>query len=291
MPTTPKKTQDRPVPIPAGVRLQKALADAGIGARRDCEQLIFDGHVRVNGKVVRTLPEFIDTARDFVEVRGEPVRFGTPKEPDPRAKNLPPSVYVLVHKPKGTIATTRDTRGRRGLLEFVPRSLLNAGHLYPVGQIDNDASGLVLLTNDNELEKRLSHPKSGIVNEYRVTVAGLAEGEHLQKLRAGTYLITPDAEGVKTAKRAAMQSVKVLKRLVDRSRGDRTLLSILLREVESREIHRMFARVGLKARIIERVAIGPLRNRGLKPGEAKLLSKREVQTLRDALLGERKGTD
>jgi pseudouridine synthase len=126
-----------------------------------------------------------------------------------------------------------------------------------------------------------------VTKEYRVLCAGLATEEQLRKLRAGMYLINPDEDGSKTARRASMESVRILKRFVDRARGDRTLLSVTLREGQNREIRRMLARVGLKVRELERVAIGPLRATGLKPGQAKLLGKKDVERLRAAALGSR----
>jgi len=140
-----------------------------------------------------------------------------------------------------------------------------------------------LLTNDGELAQQLTHPRIGVVQEYRIVTAGLATDEQLQKLRRGMYLVTPDATGVK-AKRTAMESVRIVKRLVDRSRGDRTLLQITLREGQHRDIRRMLARVGLKAKQLERIAIGPLRASDLKPGQCKLLGKKEIERLRAAAL-------
>jgi pseudouridine synthase len=278
----PRKPPEAEVSSPTtGVRLQKALADAGVGPRRDCEQLVFDGHVRVNGKVVRTLPHFIEPARDFVEVRGEPVDLNARAEV---GEEGPRSVYVLLNKPKGVITATRDPGGRRNVLDFVPRSVATGRHLKPVGRLDGDSTGLMLLTDDEDLVRKLSHPKFGLPKEYRVTVAGLADDGQMEALRRGMYLITPDREGARTTKRATMESARVVKRIVDRNRESRTLLSIVLREAENREIRRMLARVGLKVRAIEQIAIGPLRNRTLKPGETKLLGKREVQMLRDAAL-------
>src|SRR5262249_14422041 len=141
-----------------GIRLQKALADAGVGPRRDCEQLIFEGKVRVNGKVVRNLPHFIDPARDFVEVNGEPVDLEAKREAAPVQ-----SIYLLLNKPKGVVATSRDSA--RSVLKFVPHSLNVHGRLHPVGGLETDSTGLVLLTNDADLSQRLAHPKLGIVNE------------------------------------------------------------------------------------------------------------------------------
>jgi pseudouridine synthase len=154
-----------------------------------------------------------------------------------------------------------------------------------VGRLDGDSTGLLLITNDGDLAYRLTHPKFGIAKEYRVLTSGLASDEQLQKLRSGMYLVNPSADGAKTSKRASMESVRIIKRFVDRARGDRTMLSVTLREGQNREIRRMLARVGLKVRELERVAIGPLRAGDLKPGQARLLGKKDVETLRAAVLG------
>lgn len=263
-----------------GVRLQKAMAEAGIGARRDCEQMILDGRVKVNGRVVKELPCFIDPARDVVELDGTVVDL--PEMLQERPARAP--VYYLINKPKGVITTTRDPQGRRNVLDLLPPKVRQQERLYPVGRLDADSTGLLLLTNDGDLAFRLTHPKFGVTKEYRVSCTGLATDEQLRKLKEGMYLITPTADGAKAAKRASAESVRILKRLVDRSRGDRTLLSITLREGQNREIRRMLARVGLKVRELERVAIGPLRAPELKPGQFKLLGKRDIERLRDATL-------
>jgi pseudouridine synthase len=271
------------------VRLQKAMADAGIGARRDCEELITAGRVKVNGKVVTTLPVFIDPLRDKVKLDDEPVKLEAPEAggsadtaPRPAAR---PFTYVLVNKPKGVITTTSDPEGRRNVLDLLPPSLRREERLYPVGRLDADSTGLLMITNDGDLAFQLTHPKFGVAKEYRVTCSGLATPEQLQQLKQGMYLITPAADGTKSSKKASMESVRVVKRLVDRARGDRTLLSVVLREGQNREIRRMMARVGLKVRELERVAIGPLRLADLKPGETRLIGKREVDKLREATLG------
>lgn len=259
------------------------MADAGIGARRDCEEMITAGRVRVNGKAVTTLPCFVDPAKDVVELDGEvielPVTAGTATATAP-ARNFS---YILINKPKGVITTTSDPEGRRTVLDFVPLAL-RRDRLFPIGRLDADSTGLLLITNDGDFAYQLTHPKFGVTKEYHVTCAGLASHEQLQKLKQGMYLVTPTSEGTKTAKRASMESVRILKRLVDRARGDRTLLSITLREGQNREIRRMLARVGLKVRELERVAIGPLKAGNLRPGQAKLLGKRDVERLRATLL-------
>jgi 23S rRNA pseudouridine2605 synthase len=279
--TSPRSTS-RTAP---GIRLQKAMADAGIGARRDCEEMITAGRVRVNGSVIATLPCFIDPARDVVELDGEvielPVSEATSDKPATRAYT-----YVLVNKPKGVITTTRDPEGRRNVLDLLPPAIRRDERLFPVGRLDGDSTGLLLITNDGDLAFQLTHPKFGISKEYRVMVAGLASDEQLQALKRGMYLVTPSSDGSKTSKKASMEAVRIVKRFVDRNRGDRTLLSITLREGQNREIRRMLARVGLKVRELERVAIGPLRAGELKPGQVKLLGKKDVARLREAVLGQ-----
>lgn len=236
----------------------------------------------MNGRIVKALPHFIDPKYALVEVDHEIVtlRAVTTARAAPEAFK-----YVLLNKPKNVITTTRDELGRRDVLSLLPPALRAPQRLYPVGRLDGDSTGLLLLTNDGDLAYRLTHPSFGVAKEYRVLVAGLADDERLQALRRGMYLLNSTADGERTSKHAALESVRILKRFVDRSRGDRTLLAITLREGQNREIRRLLARVGLKVRELERVAIGPLRNPGLKPGESKLLGKRDVERLRAATLG------
>jgi pseudouridine synthase len=274
----------RPQPPSRGVRLQKAMADAGIGARRDCEEMITAGRVRVNGQVVVTLPCFVAPGHDVVELDGEVIELPEAAAPAAGAAQSRALTYVLVNKPKGVITTTSDPEGRRNVLDLLPPALRREERLFPVGRLDGDSTGLLLITNDGDLAYQLTHPKFGIAKEYRVLCAGLASDEQLQKLRGGMYLVNPAADGTKTTKRAAMESVRILKRFVDRSRGDRTLLSVTLREGQNREIRRMLARVGLKVRELQRVAIGPLRAGDLEPGQVKLLGKKDVEKLRAAVL-------
>jgi pseudouridine synthase len=276
-------TARRPVRDSApGVRLQKAMADAGIGARRDCEEMITAGRVHVNGSVVTTLPCFVDPAHDVVELDGEVIELPV-SEASAAASARRNFTYVLVNKPKGVITTTSDPEGRRNVLDLLPPAMRREERLFPVGRLDGDSTGLLLITNDGDLAFQLTHPKFGVAKEYRVMVAGLASDEQLQALKRGMYLVTPSSDGSKTSKKATMESVRIMKRFVDRNRGDRTLLSISLREGQNREIRRMLARVGLKVRELERVAIGPLRAGELKPGQIKLLGKKDVARLRDAI--------
>src|SRR6185436_16390253 len=173
--------------------------------------------------------------------------------------------YLLLNKPKGVITSTRGGAGRRTVLDFIPFALRSrdesAQRWYSVGLLDGDSTGLVLITDDGELARQLEHPKLGVLKEYRALCTGLAGDDQLQQLREGMYLVNPTADGSKT-----------------------TLLGLSVRQGEPREIRRMLARVGLKLRELERVAIGPLRLAGLKPGATKLLGKKDVEKLREAVL-------
>jgi len=267
------------------IRLQKALADAGVAARRDCERLILDGRVRVNGSAVTSLPAFIDPHTDVVEIDGTPVDLSASETPG-GARHRAKPVYLLVHKPKGMITTTQDPQGRPNVMSLVPRSIALRGRVFPVGRLDADSTGLLLLTNDGELAHRMSHPRFGLTKEYRVLTTGLATAEQIATLRKGMRLTSRTSSGERETRRAAMDEVRIVKRHVDRSRGDRTLLCVTLREGQNREIRRMLARVGLKVRELERVAIGPLRAPELKPGRVRLLGRKEVERLRAATLGD-----
>ena len=271
--------------LPAGgVRLQKALADAGIAARRDCEQLILNGRIQLNGVNVLELPCFIDPEKDVVSMDGVPQDLSASIVRKRAGGEAHAHTYVLINKPKGMITTARDPEGRPTVLQMVPHAIRERERLFPVGRLDADSTGLLLLTNDGDLAYQLTHPKFGVLKEYRVITTGLAGDEQLAQLKRGLYLLNPEKGGQTRAKRAVLEHVRVVKRFVDRSRGDRTVLSIKLREGQNREIRRLLARVGLKVRDLERVAIGPLKAIELKPGQCKLLGKRDVDKLRAAVL-------
>ncbi|MES1196226.1 MAG: pseudouridine synthase, partial [Steroidobacter sp.] len=243
-----------------------------------------DGRIHVNGEQITQLPCFV-TADDVVTFDGVPQRLnikdGTASV---AAITEDKRTYVLINKPKGMITTTRDPQGRSNVLQLVPHSIRERERLFPVGRLDADSTGLLLLTNDGDLAFQLTHPKFGVLKEYRVLTTGLAGDEQIAKLKKGMYLMTPDASGQIKNKRANLESVRIIKRFVDRNRGDRTILSIQLREGQNREIRRLLARVGLKVRELERVSIGPLRAAELKPGQCRLLGKRDVDKLRSAVL-------
>ena len=257
-----------------GERLQKVLAEAGVASRREAELAIRAGRVRVNGRRVSALPCLVDPARDLIELDGEIVAARELPGARPRER-----LYLMLNKPKGVISTARDPGGRANVVDFV-RGAVPAGHrVYPVGRLDADTTGLVLLTNDGELAYRLAHPGSGIPKEYRVAVQGALDEGALARLSSGMFLA--DAGSPQGgAKRARMQSVRVLKRLKGRRHGDLSLVSVTLAEGQNREIRRLFARVGVKVRSLERVALGTLRLGRLPRGRFRALGGEEVLRLR-----------
>jgi pseudouridine synthase len=281
--------QARPAPaIPEGAeRLQKVLADAGVASRRDCELAVKAGRIRVNGSPVHKLPCWVRPGRDLVELDGVVVDTTRRGRVDRSAY-----VYVAANKPRGVISTARDPEGRPHVVGLVQGLVPRGQRVYPVGRLDSDSTGLVLLTNDGELAHRLAHPRFGVAKRYRVTVQGRLEGEAIARLRRGFYLADSDSiahsKGTTgpagTGRRAAIDDIKVIKTFRDRATGDVSLLDVTLREGQNREIRRLLARVGLRVRRLERVAIGPLQLRSLKPGAARRLSRAEVDSLKRAVL-------
>ena len=229
------------------MRLARYLAHAGVASRRAAEDLIRAGRVTVAGEVVS------DPARDVdessrVAFDGEPVR------PETHA------VYVL-NKPAGVVSTARDTHGRTAVTELVP----GERRLYPVGRLDADTTGLILLTNDGELANRLTHPRYGVEKTYRVTVKppGVSQTT-LRRLREGVEL-----EDGRTAPAGA--------RLAGPGR-----IELTIREGRKRQVRRMCEAVGHRVVELERIAFGPLRLGDLRPGAHRRLSKAEVERLRKA---------
>ncbi len=261
----------------SGERLQKALADAGIASRRDCEYAIRAGRVRVNGRLVFELPCLIDPARDLVEFDGSVVDMRR-QGPGRQSGRL----YLMLNKPRGVISTARDPGGRPNVVAMVQASVPAGERVYPVGRLDADSTGLVLLTNDGELAHRLAHPSRGVAKEYRVSVQGDLSAEALAQLGRGLYLADVGARDG-GAKRAHLEKVRVLKRLRNRRRGDLSLVSVTLREGQNREIRRLFARVGLKVKSLERVALGSLQLGRLPSGHFRALRAEEVLALKRAV--------
>jgi len=243
-----RKPQQEPTE-PRGERLQKVLAAAGIGSRRQCEELIRMGRVEVDKKTITELGFRVDPRRQKICVDGVPIK-------------LEPHVYYAVYKPDGVVCTNRDPAGRTRVIDLVPETNLR---LFPVGRLDLHSEGLIIVTNDGTLAERLTHPRYGVPKTYIVQVAGEPTREIFTKLLRGVHL----AEGV----------ARVAKIRVRRKQRKSTILEMVLNEGRNREIRRIMARVGHKVYRLKRIAVGPIRLGKMKPGEARRLTAAEVKAL------------
>lgn len=247
-------------------RLQRVLADAGVASRRACEQLIRDGSVEVNGQIITDLPAFADPARDDIRVNGRRIR--KPEQ----------SVTVLFNKPTATLTTAADEPGmdRRTVMDIVQHPM--APRLFPVGRLDYDTTGLLVLTNDGELANRLAHPRYEISKTYRAIVSGEMTDESLESLQRGVVLAHRTQGKTRGAERTQGVHVTVLKQLRDRAH-----LEITLTEGRNREVRRVLARVGCPVRKLERVGIGPVRLGTLRRGHWRDIRPSELRELKIAV--------
>jgi len=233
---------------PGEHRLQKILASAGFGSRRQCEEFIEQGRVEVNGTVAK-LGTKIDPLRAEIKVDGERLKSAKP-------------VYLALFKPKGYLCTDADQQGRARAIDLVPASL---GRLFLIGRLDKDSEGLILLTNDGALSERLTHPKYGVPKVYRIQVAGELTEEGIRQLREGVHL----AEGFAKAEHA------VIKGRYKQS----TIVEMTLTEGMNREVRRLLARIRHKVLALMRVAVGPVKLGKMAPGEWRKLTQSEVERL------------
>jgi 23S rRNA pseudouridine2605 synthase len=234
------------------IRLNKFLAHAGVCSRREADRWIAEGRVSVNGLAVLELGEKVDPDRDKVAVDGKPVRAGEER-----------AVYILMNKPAGRVVSVKDPFGRPTVLDLLGRLPVR---VYPVGRLDLDTEGALLLTNDGETALRLTHPRYGAGKTYEVRVEGEPTEADLEKVRSGIFL-----EG----RRTAPARVKVLYR-----GRRRTLLRVEIHEGRKREIRKLFDAVGFPVDQLKRVDFAGLTLDGLKTGEWRYLNKREIDRLR-----------
>jgi 23S rRNA pseudouridine2605 synthase len=232
-------------------RLQKVMASAGVASRRQCEEMILEGAVQVNGRVVDSLPAFADPDADVITVNGRRIRRCEP-------------VYFLLNKPKGVICTSNDPQGRPKAVDFIPA----AERIFCVGRLDAGTTGLIILTNDAELTDLLTHPKYKVPKTYVARVSGRVDSQAVAALRKGIWL----AEG-----RTAQANVKVLK-----SGRNESLLEITIEQGLNRQVRRMLAKVELPVQSLKRTRIGSLRLEKLGVGKFRPLSKAEVASLKRA---------
>jgi 23S rRNA pseudouridine2605 synthase len=235
----------------SAVRLQKLLAAAGVASRRASEQLIVEGRVTVNGEVVRELGSKADPGAD-IRVDGRRIK--------PAARPR----YIAMYKPKGYVTTRRDPEGRPTVIDL----LGDAGYIYPVGRLDYDSEGLLLLTTDGDLAARLMHPRHEVEKEYEVIVAGVPDPAAIDKLRHGVFI---DRRRTAPARVHAGHVVK--------SARPTTRLTITLHEGRNRQIRKMCSAVGLPVRDLRRVRMGSVSLGRLRPGEWRDLTPGEVRAL------------
>jgi pseudouridine synthase len=236
-------------------RLHKVLAHAGVASRRAAERMIRDRRIRVNGAVVAELGVQVDPGRDRIEVDGKPLARGETAHH-----------YVALNKPIGVVSTAHDPEGRPTVVELVHAPQ----RVYPVGRLDIDSEGLVLLTDDGELTFRVTHARFGVEKEYQAQVACSDFGERqLEQLRHGVML----DDGLARATRASLL----------KSTDYGALVRIVLVEGRQREVRRMLAAVGCAVEQLQRVRIGPLLLGDLGSGEHRPLRQREVEALRAAV--------
>lgn len=239
-------------------RLQKIIAAAGITSRRAAEELILAGRVAVNGTVVTELGSKADPQKDQITLDGQTIK--------PSEKHY----YVLLHKPAGYVTSLKDPQGRQLVTELVKDI---GERLFPVGRLDYNSEGLLLLTNDGEWANRLMHPRHQVDKEYHVRVRGKIDPQQIKKLAEGVEL-EDGPTGTTT--------VRLLK-----SDQSNDWLSVTIREGRNRQVRRMCAAVGLFVVRLRRIRYGNLTLGGLQPGEYRLLTKQEAQAL-DAPAPEKK---
>ncbi len=233
-------------------RLQKILAAAGLGSRRSCEELILQGRVTVDGKVVAELGSKADPARQKICCDGELVR---------KASQL----YFLINKPQGYVSTNEDERGRPRVVDLLP---MHGERLFTVGRLDADTEGLLIVTNDGDFAQRVAHPRYGVTKTYRANVHGVLNNFAKQELMAGVWI---------AGHRCNADWVKVVKKGHSDSQ-----VEITMHEGRNREVRRMLAKVGHPVAHLRRVRIGPLEDHNLKLGQARRLEPMEVRALLEA---------
>ena len=234
-------------------RLQKILSAAGVASRRASEQLILEGRVTVNGETIRELGTKADPEKDAIKVDGR------------RIKTDPAKRYIALYKPKGYVTTRKDPEGRRTVMDLIDDSQ----YIYPVGRLDYDTEGLVLMTTDGDLAARLMHPRHEVDKEYEVIVLGAPDPRAIEKLKKGVYI-----EGGRTSPAHVHVGSTV------KGHKPTTLLMITIREGRNRQIRKMCSAVGLPVRDLRRIRMGPITLGRLKPGQWRDLTPPELKRLK-----------
>lgn len=248
------------------------MADAGIAARRVCEEMILAGRVTVNDQVISKLPSFVDPRTDDIRVDGS--RVGKPER----------AIYIMLNKPERTLVVSSDEPGadRRTVMDLIDHP--SAGRLFPVGRLDYDTTGLVILTNDGSLANRLTHPRYGVVKTYQAIVRGIVSQDHLEAIRKklGSERRREARESATASAKAEAFGTQQESITVVQSDASRTLLQISLTEAKNRQIREVLAMLGCPVKKLVRVALGPLVLKGIPSGGWRELTRGEVSLLREA---------
>ncbi len=235
-------------------RLQKIISQAGAASRREAEKLILAGRVSLNGKIVTELGVQADADKDKIAIDGNPLKKRVPK------------LYFLLNKPKGYISAVRDDRGRKTVVDLLADV---DEYIYPVGRLDYDTEGLLLLTNDGELMNGLLHPRYEIKKTYEATVLGVVSDMDIRQLRKGVLL-----EDGMTAPAAV--------RLIDKAEDNRTCkVQLTIHEGRNRQVRRMMQAVGHRVIDLKRTVFAGLDLRGVKEGSYRQLASEEVSALKN----------
>ena len=240
-------------------RLQKILSAAGVASRRTAETLIAQGRVTVNGQTVTQLGTKADPQADDIRVDGR------------RVKGAQRRRYILLYKPRGYITTRSDPEHRPTVIELLTKGGVG-DYVYPVGRLDYDSEGLLLLTSDGDLASQLTHPRHGIDREYEVRVKGVPDAHDLDRLSRGISL-----EGQRTAP-ARVE----LRKVIEAQSGEQAILSFVIHEGRNRQVRNMCDAIGHPVARLRRVRIGPLTDEHIRPGEFRDLTPQEVAQLRRA---------
>lgn len=239
----------------ANERLAKYLANCGVGSRRKCEKLILEGKVKVNGKTITTL-SFKVSSSDRVEYNGTQVK--------PETK-----IVIALNKPKGYLCTVKDNFGRNTVLDLVKtvKEIKKIKHLYPVGRLDFNSRGLLILTNHGKIAYRITHPKFGIPKVYRVTINACIDDDKLKEITKGVKI------------RGENRKIIPEKITVERRESNSSTLLIKIVEGRKRIIRRLFSQLGYKVIDLNRIQIGGYKLAGIEEGSYKILSKKEIEKL------------
>jgi len=244
------------------IRLQKILSSAGVASRRTAETLISQGRVTVNGQTVTELGTKADPAQDEIKVDGR-------RLPRPKA-----NIYVLLNKPRGYITSRSDPQHRPTVIDLLAQGGVR-DYIYPVGRLDYDSEGLLLLTSDGELAARLTHPRHGVAREYEVRVRGVPDAHALDRMARG---VTIDG------RRTATAQVRLWRVYASES-GPQGILSLVIHEGRNRQVRKMCDAIGHPVVQLRRVRIGPIADDRLKPGQFRRLTPSEVTALKKGAPG------